>query len=145
MAEKRFVLRKLTISDIIDVCAAGIRDFAAAPRYGLFFAGLFVLAGWLILALLLQFKLTYLAYPLAMGFALISPFAAVGFYAVSDHLERGRTLTWGGVFQAIWDAMRRDLRWMALVTGFALVIWMDIAAFLFFWLNGFQRLWPGLH
>lgn len=142
MREKKFGLRKLTISDIIDACSAGVRDFVAAPKYGLLFAGIFVLAGWLIVALLLYFKLIHFAYPLAMGFALISPFLAVGFYAVSDFLERGRSLSWGGIFNAVWGAMKRDLRWMALVTGFALVIWMDIAAFLFFGLMGFNGFGP---
>lgn len=142
MAETRFELRKITISDIIESCAAGVRDFAAAPKYGLFLAGLFVLAGWLILALLMYFKILYLAYPLAMGFALISPFAAVGFYAVSNRLEQNKPLSFANVFADIRDAMKRDLRWMALVTGFALVIWMDIAAFLFFGLMGFQGFGP---
>ncbi len=73
-----------------------------------------------------------------MGFALIAPFAAVGFYAVSAFLQEGKPLTWRGIFGAMREASRRDLRWMALVTGFALVIWMDIAAFLFFGFMGFR-------
>ncbi|MBU2534245.1 MAG: DUF2189 domain-containing protein [Alphaproteobacteria bacterium] len=138
MAEQQFTFRTLTFNDIVDVCAAGLRDFIAAPKYGLFFAGLFVVAGWLVVAMLFFFNLIYLAYPLAMGFALVSPFAAVGFYAVSDHLERGVALSWTAIFQAIWAAMKRDLRWMALVVGFALVIWMDIAAIMFFGFMGFN-------
>ncbi|MGI9475768.1 MAG: DUF2189 domain-containing protein [Hyphomicrobiaceae bacterium] len=144
MPDNRFDLRKLTISDLIDVIGAGIRDFAAAPIYGLVFAGMFVLGGWLILALLFWFKINYLAYPLAMGFALISPFAAVGFYAVSDLLERGQRLSWPGVLAAIRGALQRDIRWMALVTGFALVIWLDIAAVLFFSLMGLSSVGPDL-
>ena len=142
MATPQFTLRKLTVGDIVDVTAAGFRDFLAAPKYGLFLAGLFVVAGWLIIALLFWFKILYLAYPLAMGFALISPFTAVGFYAVSQHLEQGRPLSWSGVAAAIKDAFNRDLRWMALVTGFALVLWMDIAAILFFAFMGFQSFDP---
>ena len=61
MPDNRFDLRKLTISDLIDVVGAGIRDFAAAPIYGLVFAGMFVLGGWLILALLFWVKINYLA------------------------------------------------------------------------------------
>ncbi|MEZ5894156.1 MAG: DUF2189 domain-containing protein [Parvularculaceae bacterium] len=41
------------------------------------------------------------------------------------------------------SAAKHDLRWMALVTGFALVIWMDIAAFLFFVFTGFHGVGPG--
>ena len=137
-----FSVRRLTINDLVDVIGQGVRDFRAAPRYGLFFGGLYAAAGWLLMALLWHFGMPYLAYPLAMGFALIAPFAAVSFYAVSDHLERGKSFGWSDVFGAIGSAARRDLRWMALVTGFALVIWMDIAAFLFFGLMAFMPFGP---
>lgn len=136
-------IRQITLHDLVDVVGAGIADFRAAPTFGLFFAGLYVGAGWLILALLWHFSMPYLAYPLAMGFALIAPFAAVGFYAVSSFLQAGRPLTWAGVLGALREAAGRDIRWMALVTGFALVIWMDIAAFLFFGFMGFQALDAG--
>lgn len=136
------IVNKLTVGDIIDVMGAGVRDFRAAPKFGLFFARLYTVAGWLFLALLMYFGLPYLAYPLAMGFALISPFAAVGFYAVSDHLHNNKPLTWSAILGSIKAAAARDLRWMALVTGFALVLWMDIAAFLFFGLMGFSSYGP---
>lgn len=135
-------LRKVSINDLIEILGKGVRDFRAAPSFGLFFAGLYVLAGWLLIALLWYFGLPYLAYPLAMGFALVAPFAGVAFYAVSDHLENDRLLNWSSVLTSMKDAAARDVRWMALVTGFALVIWMDIAAFLFFGLMGFNGFGP---
>lgn len=135
-------VRKITVSDLVEVIGAGLADFRRAPVYGLALGGLFAAAGWLILALLVRYELPYLAYPLAMGFALVAPFAAVGFYAVSEHLERDRSLSWSSVLGSVWSAAARDLRWMALVTGFALVIWMDIAAFLFFGLMGFNGFGP---
>lgn len=130
--------RPLAISDLVDALAAGIRDFRAAPRFGLLLAALSIAGGWLLMALLWHFGLPFLAYPLAMGFVLVAPFAVVGLYAVSDLLERGETPTWGRVLGAIRRAASGDLRWMAFVAGFSLVIWMDIAAFLFFGFIGFQ-------
>lgn len=135
-------VHKVTVNDLIEVVGMGIRDFRAAPQFGLTFAGLYVAAGWFLIALLFYFGLPYLAYPLAMGFALVAPFAGVGFYAVSEHLEHSKPLTWSSVFASIGEAARRDLRWMALVTGFSLVIWLDIAAFLFFGLMGFNGFGP---
>ncbi|MEZ5908691.1 MAG: DUF2189 domain-containing protein [Hyphomicrobiaceae bacterium] len=143
-AEQAPGIRQVSVGDLVEIIGQGIRDFRAAPIYGLFFAGLYAGAGWLLIALLYHFGLPYLAYPLAMGFALIAPFAAVGFYAVSDHLQRGLPLSWASVTGSIKAAARRDLRWMALVTGFALVIWMDIAAFLFFGFMGFEAFSPDI-
>lgn len=135
-------VRKISINDLIEAIGAGLQDFRRAPRIGLFFGGLYAVAGWLLIALLWHFGMPYFAYPLAMGFALVAPFAAVAFYAVSSKLEKGEQVTLGGVVAAVKEAGRRDLRWMALVTGFGLVIWMDIAAFLFFGFMGFQSFGP---
>lgn len=135
-------VREISANDLVDIIGAGLNDFRLAPKYGLFFAGLYVAAGWLLMTLLFYFGLPYLAYPLAMGFALIAPFAGVAFYSVSDKLESDEPLSWGVVFGAIRNCLNRDVRWMALVTGFALVIWMDIAAFLFFGFMGFNGIGP---
>ncbi len=133
---------KITINDLLEVLAAGIRDFRAAPRYGLFFGGIYAVVGWLLIILLWLYELHYLVYPIAMGFALIAPFASVGFYSVSDFRERGRPLSWSAVFQAIREASKRDLRWMALITGFTFFAWVDYAAILFLSMMGFDALGP---
>ncbi|MAU41105.1 MAG: hypothetical protein CMF31_05740 [Kordiimonas sp.] len=130
----------VTYNDILAAIAAGLRDFRAAPLYGLAFAGIYALGGWILIILLLHFDLPFLVYPLAAGFALIGPFIATGFYAVSDLLEQEKTLSWGGVLGAVREAGGRDLGWMALVTGFSLIIWMDIAALLSFGFLGMKSM-----
>jgi uncharacterized membrane protein len=131
-------VNKVTVNDLLEVMAAGLQDFRSAPAYGLFFGGVYALGGWVLILLLLYFKLPYLVYPLAAGFALIAPFIASGFYVVSQHREEGRPLTWSAVFGTVKTMFSRDLGWMALVTGFSLFIWMDIAALLSFGFMGFQ-------
>lgn len=126
----------VTLDDLNEVVVAGLRDFRRAPVFGFVLGGLYALAGWALIILLWYLGLPYLAYPLAMGFALIAPFAAGGFYAVSDLLERGQTPTWANVIGALRQTASGELKWMALITGFALVMWMDIAAFLTFAFGG---------
>jgi len=126
--------------DILEILGAGLRDFRAAPLYGLGVAGIYTFGGWFLILLLLRFDLPYLVYPLAAGFALIAPFVAAAFYAISSRLERGERPTWGYIFGSVWEATHSDLGWMALVTGFSLFIWMDIAALLFFAFLGFSTL-----
>lgn len=133
---------KVSIDDLIEVTAAGINDFRAAPKYGLFFGGMYAVVGWLLVALLWFFELYYLVYPIAMGFALIAPFASVGFYSVSDFLEKGKPLSWGAVFDAVKASTRRDLRWMALITGFTFFMWIDYAMLIFLSFMGFEALGP---
>lgn len=134
-------VQNISLNDLVEVIAAGVRDFRNAPRFGLGLSFLYVVGGWFLIALLWILDWFFLAYPLAMGFALVAPFAAVGFYAVSKQLEEGRKLSWASVLGDVRESSRRDVRWMALVTGFALVLWLDIAVFLFFGfvgLNGFR-------
>ena len=128
----------VSTKDIFRILAAGLRDFRAAPLYGLAVGGIYALGGWLLVLLLVEFNLPFLVYPLAAGFALIAPFIATTFYATSRNLERGEPLSWGAMLGSVWNAGRRDLGWMALVTGFALFIWMDIAALLFFGFLGLK-------
>ncbi|MDA1097691.1 MAG: DUF2189 domain-containing protein [Proteobacteria bacterium] len=128
----------VTPSDILEILAAGVRDFRASLLYGLAIAGIYSVGGWVLILLLVYFDLPYLVYPLAAGFALIAPFIATGFYAVSRSLERNEALSWGNIVTSVWEAARRDLGWMALVAGFSLFIWMDIAALLFFGFVGLK-------
>jgi uncharacterized membrane protein len=124
--------------DILDCLEKGIEDFRMAPQYGVFFGLTYAFFGWLLLALLVQFDLPYLAYPLATGFALVAPFTAAGLYDVSRRLERGEDLNWAIVLGAVRSTSTRELVWMALVTVFSMIIWLDIAAVLFFSFVGFN-------
>ncbi len=116
------VVRPIAVSDIVDALAQGVRDFQRAPGYGLFFGLFYALGGIAIVLVLSALKMTYLAYPLAAGFAIVGPFVAVGLYQVSRDLEAGTPPS----FRRIWATIksRREIRWMAFVVGFFFVIWM---------------------
>ena len=129
---RNFTVASIETFDVLEVLARGSHDFRQAPRYGLVFGSIYAIGGWLLLALLLLLNLPFLPYPLSAGVTIIAPFIAYAFYCVSDCLERDASLTWGRVLPALRQAASQDMACMALVTGFTLFIWMDIAAFLFF-------------
>ena len=118
------VVRPVAVSDIVEALASGLRDFQAAPIYGLVFGGLYALGGIAILVCLVGLGWSYLAYPLAAGFALIGPFAAVGLYEVSRRRAAGQPLSWKIVLRTIAAQGNRELGWMAFVTLFVFVVWM---------------------
>ncbi len=124
--------------EILELLAAALRDFRASYLYGLSISGIYTVGGWVLVLLLVRFDLPYLVYPLAAGFALIAPFIAIAFYAVSRCIERNVPLSWHNILGLVWNAARGDLGWMALVTGFTLFIWIDIAALLFFGFIGLR-------
>ena len=116
------VVRRITATDIAEALVQGLRDFQAAPLYGLAFGALYAGGGIAILLSLTAFGMVYLAYPLAAGFALIGPFVAIGLYEVSRRREAGQTLSIRGICSTV--KSRGEIGWMAFVTLFIFVIWM---------------------
>jgi uncharacterized membrane protein len=116
------VVRRIGAGDIAEALVQGLRDFQAAPLYGLAIGGFYAAGGIVILLCLTAFGMIYLAYPLAAGFALIGPFVAIGLYEVSRRLEAKQPLS----VPAIWSTVtsRSEIGWMAFVTLFIFVIWM---------------------
>ncbi|MFN7003639.1 MAG: DUF2189 domain-containing protein [Roseinatronobacter sp.] len=91
----------LTVDDLKASLAAGLADFKAAPGFGLFFALVYVLGG-----LALWFGLAAAGQPvwfipIAAGFPLFAPFAAIGLYEVSRRREAGEPLSWEPVLGAL--------------------------------------------
>lgn len=118
------VIRKIRFEAIGDAFAAGLRDFQAAPQYGLFFGGVYAVGGMLMVAMAAFWDMLLIVYPLAAGFSLIGPFVAVGLYEVSRRREAGLPITWPGVLGVVFAQSRRELGWMAFVTLFIFLMWM---------------------
>lgn len=116
------VVRRITVADIAESLSEGLRDFQAAPIFGLAFGALYVAGGVAILLSLTAFGMVYLAYPLAAGFALIGPFVAVGLYEVSRQRQAGQAPSLHGIWTAV--RARSEIGWMAFVTLFIFLIWM---------------------
>lgn len=122
------VVRTVAARDVAEALAQGMRDFQAAPRFGLVFGALYAAGGLVIVLSVTALGMTYLAYPLAAGFALIGPFVAGGLYEVSRRRELGQPLA----FSALWTAVRSrsEVGWMAFVTVFIFIVWMYQVRFL---------------
>ena len=102
--------RAVSIADVNEAWSQGLRDFRAAPAYGLVFGGLYAAGGIAVVLGATALGLGYLAYPLAAAFALIGPFAAVGLYEVSRRQEAGLALSWRAVLSAIFSRRKRSTR-----------------------------------
>lgn len=83
------VVRHITPSDLLHALARGLDDFAAMPSHALFLCVIYPLLGILLVAATLGYTMLPLAFPIAAGFALIGPFAAIGLYELSRRREAG--------------------------------------------------------
>jgi uncharacterized membrane protein len=116
------VVRTIMAADVAEALVRGVRDFQAAPLFGLVCGALYAGGGIVIVLCVTTLGMSYLAYPLAAGFALLGPFVAIGLYEVSRRRESGETLALG----AIWARVRSrgEIGWMAFVTLFVFLMWM---------------------
>lgn len=117
-------VKALTSRDIRECLQLGLSDFARAPLIGLVLGAIFAAIGLIIVLSLFASDAPWLAYPFAIGFPLVGPFAAAGIYEVSRALESEETPSLASVFSAMWAQRRRELGWMAFVMLFVFWIWM---------------------
>ncbi len=117
--------------DLAAALAAGWRDFLAMPRFGLFFGGVYVLAGlgigW---ATFSGGELTWLI-PAIAGFPLVAPFIAVGLYEASRRRAAGEPLTWRAVLGALKGHGDDQILSMGVIVFVAFSFWMIVAHAIF--------------
>src|ERR1700740_1953658 len=84
----RPVILRLTGPDLFQALARGYDDFSAMPSHAVFLCVIYPLLGLLLIAVTLGYSMP-LAFPLAAGFALLGPLAAIALYELSRRREAG--------------------------------------------------------
>jgi len=83
------VIRKIQLSDLHDALRLGWDDFKAVPSHAIVLAVVYPILGLVLARLVLGYSVLPLLFPLAAGFALVGPFAAIGLYELSRRRELG--------------------------------------------------------
>lgn len=122
-------VRPITVERSATWLERGFKDFRAHPGIGLAYGGVFALVGWLLTFGLHGIGMDSLILPLASGFLLIAPLAAVGLYEVSRRREKGEGVT---LRQAL-GAMGRNgqMADMGLVLMLLFFVWFQLAMIIF--------------
>lgn len=107
----------------------GFRDFVAYPGIGLLYGSVFAAFGWLLTAGLGQLGMGSLILPLAGGFMLIAPAAAVGLYEVSRCREARIKATLAGSLKAM--GRNKQIADMGLLLLLIFLVWLQLAMILF--------------
>ena len=84
-------VRRIGVADLRDVLVKGLGDFAAYRTDVVFICIIYPLAGLVLARLAAGYDMLPLVFPLASGFALFGPIAAVGLYEISRRREQGVT------------------------------------------------------
>jgi uncharacterized membrane protein len=92
-------VRHIEVMDLGHVLARGLDDFAAYRTDVIFLCVFYPLVGLVLARLAFGYDLLPLIFPLASGFALVGPFAAVGLNEMSRRREAGMAVTWADAFE----------------------------------------------
>lgn len=109
---------------------AGWRDFVRAPGVSVAYGGFFTVMGYLLTYGLYAGDMLSLAMPLAAGFTLVGPLAAVGLYQVSRRLEKGNPVSIRIALRDI-TAHIGTVSAMGLVLLLFLLAWIRLALLIF--------------
>jgi uncharacterized membrane protein len=93
VADRPIEVRQVGLADIRAALRAGWDDLGAARADVVFIALIYPLAGLVLARLAFSYDMLPLVFPLAAGFAILGPLAAVGLYEVSRRREAGEEVT----------------------------------------------------
>ncbi len=82
-------INRIGLADVKAALRAGLDDFYAMPTHAMFLAAIYPVVGLVLARLAFGYSVLPLLYPLAAGFALIGPLAALGLYELSRRREAG--------------------------------------------------------
>src|SRR5947207_5631225 len=92
------VIRTIGFSDLLQALRLGWEDFKAVPSHAIILCVIYPVLGLVLARTVLGYSVLPLLFPLAAGFALVGPFAALGLYELSRRRERGEQAS-------SWDAV----------------------------------------
>ena len=121
------VVRVIGLGDLKYALTKGLEDFRAMPTHVIFLSLIYPIAGLAIWRATLGYDVVPLLYPLAAGFALIGPFAAIGLYELSRRRELGLDTSWKHAF----DIVHSPSVWALAALGLLLLaifgVWLAVA------------------
>jgi uncharacterized membrane protein len=124
-------VRKISIADLRSALAMGWNDFMHKPSHVIALAVIYPLIGLILARLTFGYNILPLLFPLAAGFALLGPFAAIGFYEISRKREQGIDPSWLDVLGLV----RNHTRGAILALGALLTViffgWIWTAQYIF--------------
>lgn len=120
-------VRSIGLGDLTYALKKGLEDFRAMPTHVIFLSLIYPIAGIAIWRATLGYDVVPLLYPLAAGFALIGPFAAIGLYELSRRRELGLDTSWKHAL----DIIHSPSIWALAALGLFLLaifgVWLAVA------------------
>jgi uncharacterized membrane protein len=130
-------VRSITLHDLGDALKQGWDDFSAMPSHAIFLCLIYPLVGIFLIGLAFGYSVLPLLFPLAAGFALIGPVAAVGLYELSRRREAGLDTHWTHAFDVLRSPSLPAIGALGLILMGIFLAWLGSAQALYQSLFGY--------
>src|SRR5580698_7075703 len=121
------VIRRITPSDLSHALARGLDDFLAMPSHAIFLCVIYPLLGILLIAMTAGNSMLPLAFPIAAGFALVGPLAAIGLYELSRRREAGLDSSTSHAFDVLHSPSLGAIVALGMLLMAIFLIWLAVA------------------
>jgi uncharacterized membrane protein len=129
-------VRRITIADIFDALRRGLDDFWDKPSHYVFLCLIYPVVGVILITWSSGGNALQLIYPLATGFALLGPLAAIGLYEISRRRELGLDTSWTHALEVRNSPAIPAIVAVGVLLLTLFVAWLLTAQALFNWLYG---------
>ena len=119
---------RIKAADLRDVLIRGLGDFGAYRTDVIFLCLIYPVVGIVLAWLTFGYEMLPLLFPLASGFALLGPVAAVGLYEMSRQREQGNRITWVDAFGVIRSPAFGAILVLGLVLLTIFLLWLLAAS-----------------
>jgi uncharacterized membrane protein len=127
---------RIRVADLGEVLASGLRDFVAFRTDVILLCLLYPVVGLILARLAFGYQMLPLVFPLASGFALVGPFAAIGLYEMSRRREAGAETGWSDAFGVIRLPSFPAIVLLGLVLMAIFLLWLAAALKIYAWTLG---------
>jgi uncharacterized membrane protein len=124
-------VRRIAIGDLREVLEKGVEDFAAYRADVIFICAIYPIIGIVLGRLAFGEDLLPLLFPLASGFTLVGPIAAVGLYEMSRRREQGATIGWADAFGVVRSPRFAAIFLLGLVLAAIFLAWLVVATLIY--------------
>ena len=120
-------VRKIELADLFDALRRGYADFMAMPSHAAFLCLIYPVMAIVLWRLTVGYDVLSLLFPLAAGFALIGPLAALGLYELSRQREQGRDVSWRDAFDVFHSPSIGAIAALGAVLLILFFVWLAVA------------------
>tara|TARA_B110000858_G_scaffold198518_1_gene266114 strand:- start:622 stop:1434 length:813 start_codon:yes stop_codon:yes gene_type:complete len=127
-----FHVRQITLKDLFQSLREGYEDYGTKPSSIPLLFLFYALFALVLTLFALGQDMRYLLFPMAAGFTMIGPIAAIAFFAMSKRREQGQELRWRAAFNFIHTSSFAPILALTLLMSLLYLSWLFMAELIFF-------------